>query len=64
MLELSEPHRERYVIEQPLGRGAFGAVFCPYDRDLGTRVAMKALNRTGLTALYRFKREFRALADL
>jgi len=46
-----------------LGTGGMGSVHLVYDEQLGTEVALKTLNLTSGTDLYRFKREFRALAD-
>lgn len=39
-------------------------VYRAFDRDLGAQVALKTLHRTNARSLYRFKREFRALADI
>ncbi|HMA17399.1 MAG TPA: protein kinase [Thermoanaerobaculia bacterium] len=55
---------ERFQIEKRLGSGAFGVVYQAWDRELGRRVALKTLRPSGDEAVYRFKREFRALADL
>jgi eukaryotic-like serine/threonine-protein kinase len=41
-----------------------GSVYLVRDRHLGTLVALKTLNNADGTDLYRFKREFRSLADL
>jgi hypothetical protein len=41
-----------------------GSVHLVYDEHLGCEVALKTLNLTGGADLYRFKREFRALADV
>ena len=41
-----------------------GSVHLVHDEQLGTEVALKTLNLSSGTDLYRFKREFRALADL
>jgi tetratricopeptide (TPR) repeat protein len=46
-----------------LGTGGMGSVHLVQDEQLGTEVALKTLNLTSGTDLYRFKREFRALAD-
>jgi serine/threonine protein kinase len=54
---------ERYQLVRRLGEGAFGVVFEPIDRERGARVALKTLTRLEPAALYRFKKEFRALAD-
>ncbi len=41
-----------------------GSVHLVYDQQLETEIALKTLNLTSGAELYRFKREFRALADL
>src|ERR1700752_5062114 len=55
---------DRFVVQRRLGRGGFGVVYEATDRQQGAVVALKTLHRTGADALYRFKREFRALADI
>lgn len=55
---------ERFQIERRLGSGAFGVVYQAWDRELRRKVALKTLRPYGDEAVYRFKREFRALADL
>ncbi|WP_437945275.1 protein kinase [Sorangium sp. So ce296] len=59
------PHvPERFQIVRRLGAGGFGIVYEALDRARGERVALKTLARVSAPALYRFKREFRALADI
>ncbi|KIG17956.1 serine/threonine protein kinase [Enhygromyxa salina] len=53
-----------YEIERRLGAGGMGEVFAARSLATGERVALKVLAQAGSTALYRFKREFRALADV
>lgn len=54
----------RFELVRSLGEGGYGAVYEAYDRELQMRVALKQLSRVGADALLRFKREFRALADM
>lgn len=54
----------RFELVRGVGEGGYGAVYEAYDRELQMRVALKQLSRVGADALLRFKREFRALADL
>ncbi len=64
------PHRKssrgiaRFEIGRALGEGADGVVYDARERATGARVALKELRRGGGAALYRFKHEFRVLADL
>jgi serine/threonine protein kinase len=54
----------RFRARRRLGAGGFGVVWECFDRDRLARVALKTLARGESDALLRFKREFRALADL
>jgi serine/threonine protein kinase len=54
----------RFLFRRRLGEGAFGVVWEVYDKKREAKVALKSLVRTDPAALLRFKREFRALADL
>ncbi|HEY7862546.1 MAG TPA: protein kinase [Thermoanaerobaculia bacterium] len=55
---------ERFALERRLGSGGFGVVYKVFDRRRGAIVALKTLRRADEEALYRLKREFRALADI
>jgi len=53
-----------YAVLGKIGQGGMGVVYDAWNVERGTRVALKTLPRVDATALYRFKREFRARADL
>lgn len=55
---------KRFELRRRLGEGAFGVVWEAFDRERNTRVALKSLVHTDAEALYLFKHEFRALADI
>ena len=55
---------ERFVIERQLGAGSMGAVYLAHDKVLASRVALKVLLSVDAAGIYRFKKEFRALADV
>jgi serine/threonine protein kinase len=58
------PGTERFQVRRGLGVGGFGAVYEVFDRSTGAILALKVLKRGDAPSLYRFKREFRALADV
>ncbi len=53
-----------YEIVRELGRGGMGVVYEAIDRARNARVALKTVRKTDASAIFRFKHEFRALADL
>lgn len=55
---------DRFVLERRLGSGSTGTVYAAYDKKRDERVALKVLTYRSASALYRFKREFRTLADV
>jgi len=55
---------ERFRIERPLGAGGFGIVYEATDLLRNHRVALKVIRAATPESLYRFKREFRSLADI
>ena len=55
---------QRFELRGTLGTGGAGVVHRAYDHDRGREVALKVLRHASGRDLYRFKREFRALADL
>ena len=55
---------DRIHIRRSIGAGSFGMVFEAFDQDRQAMVALKTLTNVGPEALYQFKQEFRALADI
>ena len=55
---------DRFLIQRRLGAGAFGVVYEAYDRRENALVALKVLRLAEADALYRFKKDFRSLADI
>ncbi|MEM7353477.1 MAG: protein kinase [Acidobacteriota bacterium] len=65
MKESSELIRsQRFALQERLGSGAMGVVFSAFDHERQENVALKILHASEPSALYRFKKEFRALADV
>ncbi len=54
----------RFRVEARLGSGAFGVVYRVFDSERRQSIALKILNNDEADSLYRFKREFRALANV
>jgi eukaryotic-like serine/threonine-protein kinase len=55
---------ERFHVRRRIGVGGYGTVYEAWDCDRRARVAVKTLTHLEGTALYRFKNEFRAIADI
>ena len=54
----------RYTLRRRLGTGGMGVVYHAYDEERCVDVALKTLRNVDADAIYRIKKEFRALADV
>ncbi|MEM7349756.1 MAG: AAA family ATPase [Acidobacteriota bacterium] len=55
---------DRFEVRGRLGSGTSGEVYKVYDHKLESTVALKTLFKSDPGAIFRFKKEFRALADV
>ena len=64
MLGQPFPSKGRFRVLRSLGEGGMGVVYEVHDDQRGGKVALKTMLRVSPEGIARFKREFRALADL
>ena len=54
----------RYQVVRLLGEGGMGAAYEVFDREAQRAIAVKTLLQTNPASVFRFKQEFRTLADV
>ena len=55
---------DRFEVRRRLGAGGMGVVYEAFDRKRDLVVALKTIQHFNASALYRFKKEFRALEEV
>lgn len=58
------PEDERFELRDRIGSGGMGTVWAAWDRERSLEVALKTLRTPDPRSIYRFKREFRAMAGV
>src|SRR4051794_14797445 len=55
---------DRFAVRRRLGAGGMGVVYEAFDRDRDQKIALKTILHLDASTLYRFKNEFRNVAEL